>query len=270
MKKNLFRFVAYAAITSSLALASCSKDKSETPEPDKTGKLTFTDGIDLLFVEGGTYTQGSDGLIVKHEAPQHSVTLSDFYLGKYEITQKQFKDITGRFPAIAPSATEGLGDSYPVYYVTYADAQEFISKLNEKSGKNYRLPTEAEWEYAARGGKKSKGFIYSGSNDPYEVTKYYGTAGNSWPVNDPSLKPNELGIYNLSGNAYEWTSDWYGDYSADAQINPTGPASGTERVARGGTFVNRATGLRVSARYHYPPDEQQKFLGFRIAHSEEN
>ncbi|MDR2424223.1 MAG: formylglycine-generating enzyme family protein [Prevotellaceae bacterium] len=272
MKKNYFRFVAYAAIAASLVFAACSKDenKNETPEPDKTGKLTFTDGIDLIFVEGGTYTQGSDGLIVRNEAPQHSVTLSDFYLGKYEITQKQYKDVTGRLPEIEPTATDGLGDKYPVYYVTYADAQEFISKLNEKSGKHYRLPTEAEWEYAARGGKKSKGFIYSGSNDPNDVTKYYGTAGNSWPVDDPALKPNELGIYNLTGNAYEWTSDWYGEYSANAQTNPTGPASGTERVARGGTYINVPTGLRVAARYHYEPDAQEKFIGFRIAHSEEN
>jgi formylglycine-generating enzyme required for sulfatase activity len=256
-----------ASISASL-FTSCGKDSEpENQEQGKTGNLTFSDGIELVFVEGGTYTQGSDGVIKADEKPAHQVTLGDFYIGKYEITQKQYYDITGHFPAIPPAQTEGQGDKFPVYYVTYFDALEFLTKLNEKSGKNYRLPTEAEWEYAARGGKKSKGYIYSGSDDPYKVTKYYGTGGNTWEIG--YSVPNELGLYDLSGNVYEWTSDWYAPYSADAQTNPAGPASGEYRVARGGTFINVPTGLRVSARYRYPENAQEKFLGFRVAHGEE-
>ncbi|GHT55588.1 hypothetical protein AGMMS49982_21660 [Bacteroidia bacterium] len=263
MKKKEILFGLLALGISTTTFVSCDDDET----PDKTGKLTFTDGIELVFVEGGTYKQGSDGLIKSDEAPQHDVTLSDFYIGKYEITQKQYNDIVGHYPALPPAADEGVGNNYPIYYVTYADAQDFLTKLSAKSGKSYRLPTEAEWEYAARGGKKSKGYTYSGSSDPYAVTKYYGSAGNSWEIG--TSVANELGIYDLTGNVYEWTSDWYGAYTAEAQTNPTGATSGTERVARGGTFINVPTGLRVSARYKYPVTAQEKFLGIRVAHSEE-
>jgi formylglycine-generating enzyme required for sulfatase activity len=247
---------------STLICTSCKKDGDDPA----TERLTFDDGIELVFVEGGVFTQGSDGLINADEKPAHEVELSSYYIGKYEITQKQYFDVVGRFPDLPPVASEGLGDNFPIYYVTYADAQEFLTKLNAKSGKRYRLPTEAEWEYAARGGKESKGYIYSGSNDPYAVTKYYGTSGNTWEIGYST--PNELGIYDLSGNAYEWTSDWYAPYPAEKQTNPTGPASGTHKVNRGGTFINVPVGLRVEARYKSLPEAQEKFLGFRIAHSE--
>jgi formylglycine-generating enzyme required for sulfatase activity len=246
-------------------LLSCGTDNEEAT-PEKTGKLTFSDGIEMVFIEGGTYMQGSDGVINGDEAPQHQVTLSNYYISKYEITQKQYFTIVGHYPELPPVSSEGLGDKYPVYYVAYADAQEFIAKLNVLSSKNYRLPTESEWEFAARGGKKSKGYLYSGSNDPYAVTKYYGIAGNSWEIG--FSVPNELGIYDLSGNVYEWTSDWYGSYTSQAQTNPIGPATGQYKVARGGTFINVPVGLRVSARYKYEPTAQEKFLGLRLAHSE--
>jgi formylglycine-generating enzyme required for sulfatase activity len=245
---------------------SCGKDSGDT-EPKEEERLTFDDGFELVFVEGGTFTQGSDGLINADEKPAHEVTLSNYYIGKYEITQKQFFDLLGRFPDLPPVPSEGLGDNFPIYYVTYADAEAFLAKLNAQSGKHYRLPTEAEWEYAARGGKESKGYLYSGSDNPYDVTKYYGTGGNTWEVG--YSVPNELGIHDLTGNAYEWTSDWYGPYSAEKQTNPTGPASGTHKVNRGGTYINVPVGLRVAARYKSLPEAQEKFLGFRIAHSEQ-
>ncbi|MDR1585466.1 MAG: formylglycine-generating enzyme family protein [Prevotellaceae bacterium] len=267
MKTKAILFGTLLAVAAT-AFTACEKGNgNNNPDPEKTGNLTFNDGIELVFVEGGTYTQGSDGIIKSDEKPARQVTLSDFYIGKYEVTQKQYYDVVGHYPAIPPASTEGLGDKFPVYYVTYADAQEFLTKLNAESGNTYRLPTEAEWEYAARGGKKSKGYTYSGSNDPYAVTKYYGTGGNTWEIGYSVA--NELGIYDLSGNVYEWTSDWYGPYSAEAQTNPVGASSGEYRVARGGTFINVPTGLRVSARSKYPEDAQEKALGFRVAHSEE-
>ncbi len=256
----------YVAGFSIFILISCSNDEDYNAS-GKYGNIDFTDGIEMIFVEGGTFIQGSTDIGETHEKPAHEVTLSDFYIGKYEITQKQWYDIMGDWPELAPEEANGKGDNYPIYYVNYEDAQSFINRLNGQTGRNYRLPTEAEWEYASKGGKKSKGYLYSGSNNPDNIAIYYGTVGGA---HETGIKgENELGIHDMSGNVWEWTSDWYGAYSNDAKVNPTGPETGTERVTRGGTWINVPYGIRTTARYKHDPESTFKFLGFRIAHSEE-
>ena len=215
----------------------------------------------MVYVKGGTFTmgataeQGSD--VNDIEKPTHSVTLSDFYIGKYEVTQAQWKAIMGTTPSYFK------GDNLPVEQVSWNDIQEFIQKLNAQTGKKFRLPTEAEWEYAARGGNKSKGYKYSGSNNIDEVAWYYDNSSNTThPVGQKT--PNELGIYDMSGNVWEWCQDWYGDYSSEAQTNPTGPSSGSNRVLRGGSWFNGARSCRVSYRYGGTPDRRSYDLGFRL------
>ena len=220
------------------------------------------DGFDMVFVKGGTFTmgatseQGSDAYDT--EKPTHSVTLSDFYIGKYEVTQAQWKAVMGSNPSYFK------GDNLPVETVSWNDIQTFIQKLNAKSGKKYRLPTEAEWEYAARGGNQSRGYKYSGSNDIGSVAWYKDNSNRTThPVGQK--QPNELGIYDMSGNVYEWCSDWYGSYSSSSQTNPTGPSSGSRRVPRGGSWTDIAWPCRVSFRYGYDVLSGLNFNGFRLA-----
>jgi formylglycine-generating enzyme required for sulfatase activity len=247
---------------------SCDKDDDNGSAGNETENIVVTEnGIDLVFVPGGTCTQGTTGIGEAHEKPAHQVTLSDFYIGKYEVTQKQWYDALGHWPSLEPETANGKGDNYPVYYVSWEDVQTFLTRLNETSGKKYRLPTEAEWEYASRGGQKSKGYLYSGSNTPDDIAIYYGTTGGSYAVGIKGA--NELGIHDMSGNVWEWTSDWYGPYSTEPQTNPTGPETGSERVTRGGTWINVPYGIRITARYRHTPESTLKFLGFRIARSVE-
>ena len=221
-------------------------------------------GFEMVYVKGGTFTmgataeQGSDAY--DDEKPTHSVTLSDFYIGKYEVTQAQWKAIMGSNPS------RWKGDNLPVENVSWNDIQEFITKLNAQTGKKFRLPTEAEWEYAARGGNKSKGYKYSGSNSISDVA-WYGDNSSSkiHPVGQKS--PNELGIYDMSGNVWEWCQDWYSSsaYSSSSQTNPTGPSSGSSRVLRGGSWNYSAGSCRVSLRYYNTPDYRDFNRGFRLA-----
>jgi formylglycine-generating enzyme required for sulfatase activity len=191
------------------------------------------------------------------EKPAHSVTVSDFYIGKYEVTQKQWVQVMGSNPS------KFRGDDLPVEMVSWDDVQKFIRKLNQQTGKKYRLPTEAEWEYAARGGNKSRGYKYSGSNNIGDVAWYEGNSGDK--TNDVGTKsPNELGIYDMSGNVWEWVSDWYGKYSEGAQTNPAGPSSGSDRVFRGGGWYYDAESCRVSIRGNDYPDYRSYNIGFRL------
>jgi formylglycine-generating enzyme required for sulfatase activity len=224
--------------------------------------------VEMVFVEGGTFTMGCTSEqkddCYDWEKPAHRVTLNSYYMGKYEVTQAQWKAVMGENNN--PSFLKR--DDLPVTNITWEEAQVFIRKLNEKMGKNYRLPTEAEWEYAARGGTQSQNYKYSGSNNVDLVAWYEENSGDKpHPVGTKS--PNELDIYDMSGNVWEWCSDWYDDYRGTSQTNPQGPSSGSYRVARGGGWYYDAKGVRVSIRSDNTPDDRYDHLGFRLARSSE-
>ena len=209
---------------------------------------------EMVWVEGGTFTmgctdeQGED--CTDREFPAHQVTVSGFYIGKYEITQKEWVATMGT----NPSFPEVVGENNPVNAIKWGDAQEYVAKLNAASGKNYRLPTEAEWEFAARGGTQSQGYKYCGSNNIDEVAWYKENSLNMLhPVGQK--KPNELGIYDMSGNLWEYCSDWCGNYTNVPQMNPIGQPTGTTRVVRGGSCYNDSVILRVSSRHCSAPSE---------------
>ena len=227
---------------------------------------TFTvNGVtfEMIAVKGGTFKmgrtseQGSEA--ENDEKPTHSVTLSDYYIGKYEVTQELWQAVMGSNPS------NFKGTNLPVESVSWNDVQEFIRKLNQQTGANFRLPTEAEWEYAARGGNKSKGYKYSGSNNINDVAWYTSTTNDSGTKPVGTKSPNELGIYDMSGNVYEWCQDWYGNYSRGSQTNPTGSSSGSYRVLRGGSWYGSARNCRVSNRNFSNPDNRRDYFGFRLA-----
>ena len=219
----------------------------------------------MVKVEGGTFTMGATSeqgsSAWDDEKPTHSVTLSSFYLCKYEVTQALWRAVMGG------SLFNLKGDNLPVEQVSWDECQTFISRLNNLTGRNFRLPTEAEWEYAARGGKRSRGYKYSGSNVLSDVAWYDGNSSDkTHPVGTKS--PNELGLYDMSGNVWEWCSDWYGTYSSSAQTNPTGPSSGSSRVNRGGGWFNVNRNCRSSNRSYDAPDFRDNYLGLRLTLSQ--
>ncbi len=220
--------------------------------------------LEMVFVEGGTFQMGmNDG--ESDEKPVHPVTLSDFFIGKTEVTQKLWREIMGSDPALL--YFKGC-DQCPVERVSWNDVQDFITKLNKKTGKNYRLPTEAEWEYAAKGGNKSKGYTYSGSNSLGDVAWYSDNSGSkTHPAGQK--QPNELGLYDMSGNVWEWCSDWYGSdyYQSSPSSNPKGASSGFLRVYRGGSLTDVARASRTAYRIKYYPDYRYNVLGFRLVSS---
>lgn len=225
---------------------------------------TFTvNGVsfEMVAVKGGTFTMGctseQGGDCDNDEKPTHNVTLNDYYIGKFEVTQELWKAVMGKNPS------NWKGDKLPVENVSWNAVQEFITKLNQKTGANFRLPTEAEWEYAARGGNKSNGYKYSGSNAIGNVAWYWDNADKkTHQVGTKS--PNELGIYDMSGNVLEWCQDWYGNYSSGNQTNPTGPSAGFYRVLRGGSWYYIARNCCVSYRYRSNPDGRGNDFGFRL------
>ena len=216
----------------------------------------------MVYVEGGTFDMGATSEQASHaysdESPVHSVTLSGFYMGATEVTQRQWKAIMGSNPSYF------VGDNRPVERVSWNDCQEFIRKLNQLTGMTFRLPTEAEWEYAARGGNKSQHYIYAGSNSIDNVAWYTDNSGSSThPVK--GKQANELGLYDMSGNVWEWCSDWYGSYGSSSQTNPTGPSTGSYRVLRGGSWYHGAGYCRVSYRRSNRPDTRTYSFGFRLS-----
>jgi len=221
---------------------------------------------EMVWVEGGTFTmgcteeQGDD--CFDDENPSHQVTLSGFYIGKYQITQKEW------IAAMVTNPSLKIGENLPVHEISWHNTQEYISILNAYTGKNYRLPTEAEWEYAARGGQKSEGYKYSGSNNFQEVAWCDYLSGGPFDVG--TKKPNELGIYDMSGNVAEWCNDWYSKYVDIIQTNPTGPETGTLRVIRGSTWCSSSSirFLRVSARHKKGYNLAIQDGGFRLVLSE--
>jgi len=212
---------------------------------------------EMITVLGGTFLMGSNDW--SWTQPVHSVTLSTFKVAKFEITQKLWKAIMGSNPSYF------IGDeNKPVEKVTWNDIQQFITKLNQLTGKNYRLPTEAEWEYAARGGNQSQGYIYAGSNDINIVAWIWNNSGEK--TNPVGAKfPNELGIYDMSGNVWELCNDWYGSYSADPITNPQGPNTGTKRVMRGGSWFDDSNYCRPVLRLSYLPISYENHIGARLA-----
>ena len=235
-----------------------------TPQTAARGKETFTvKGVSftMVGVKGGTFTmgatseQGSDAY--DREKPTHQVTLSDYMIGETEVTQELWKAVMGSNPSYFS------GMNLPVEGVSWNDCQTFITKLNQLTGKNFRLPTEAEWEYAARGGQKSRGYKYAGSNTLSDVAWYTDNSGSkTHPVKQKQA--NELGLYDMTGNVWEWCQDWYGSYSSNAQTNPTGPSSGSDRVFRGGSWYYSASYCRVAYRDYDSPGYRDYNLGFRV------
>ncbi len=231
--------------------------------------------IPMVYVEGGEFMMGGtseQGKEADKDEVLHRVTVKDFYIGQFEITQAQWEAVMETSVVqqskkadakLTLDKLNGVGPDYPMYYITWEEAMEFCKILSKKTGKKYTLPTEAEWEFAARGGVKS---------DPRSRTKYAGSnlidrvawydRGSAHPVGQ--LEPNELDLYDMSGNVWEWCYDWYGAYSKIETFNPEGPAMGEERVLRGGSFHNPASRCRVSYRGHNSPERRAGYRGFRI------
>ena len=245
-----------------------SNQTTSQPLTANTISIPVKDGIsiDMVRVEAGTFTMGATREMKKprkDEKPVHQVTLTnDYYIGKYEVTQALWQAVMGYNPS------NFKGDDLPVEKVNWNDCQEFISKLNNITGKKFRLPTEAEWEYAARGGNKCRGYQYSGSNNISDVAWYTDNSENkTHPV---GLKhPNELGIYDMSGNVWEWCQDWRDKYNKFSQTNPLG-AIGGARVSRGGCWFFSADYCRSSFRGGDNPNNRLMDLGFRLALSSNN
>ncbi len=232
--------------------------------------MAQNEAIQMVFVKGGSFQMGGNYELNmvpgahNFVKPIHTVTVGSFSIGKYELTQKQWVSVMNSNPSKHKNC-----DDCPVDNVSWDDVQQFLSKLNSKTGKHYRLPTEAEWEYAARGGNKSKGFTYSGSNNVKEVA-WFDHASGFVSHKCGQKKPNELGIYDMSGNIYEWCSDWYdGSYYLNSpKQSPKGPSTGEFRVQRGGCFDRGILSCRVSYRYEGEPNRPWPTDGFRVVLSE--
>ena len=225
----------------------------------KVGNSEFT----VSRVDPGTFTIGpvaGDPEVTEDEKPAHKVDLTEtYYIGRTEVTQELYAAVMGKNPS------NFKGSNLPVEQVSYNDALEFCKRLSEKTGKNFTLPTEAQWEYAARGGQKSpeQPELYSGSNNINEVSWFGDNSGEkTHPV--ATKAPNALGIYDMTGNVFEWCLDWYGSYKGAGTTDPNGPAKGVDRVLRGGSWRGEAKNCRVSYRFNYGPDHNRFNLGFRV------
>lgn len=272
--KKIFKILTFILVMGSVT--ACIQDKSDR-EPIPS--LTFTvngENFEMIMVKGGTFTMGctdEQGCDCEdNERPAHKETVPTFYIGKYEVTQKLWKAVMGS----SPSFNSGCDDC-PVEHVSWKEAQKFVSKLSALTDSTFRLPTETEWEYAARGGRRSKGYKYSGSNNIDEVAWYienyresnYGEKGTTHPVG--LKKPNELGIYDMSGNVWEWSNDWYTKeyYHNGKAVHPEWPFKGLPRffrcILRGGSWGGSAKGCRVSYIDYDIPNYKDEYGGFRLA-----
>ena len=257
------------SLTSSTSSSSTNALSSNSSSPSgNTITIPVKNGIniEMVKVEAGSFKMGATPEMEhpygNYEKPVHRVTLTNnYYIGKYEVTQALWKTVMGN------KSSRFKGDNLPVEKVSWNDCQKFISKLNKLTGKSFRLPSEAEWEYAARGGNKSRGYQYSGSNTIGDVAWYYGNS-SSMTHAVGTKQPNELGIYDMTGNVWEWCQDWYDIYSSSPQTNPTGAVSGSCRVNRGGSWNCLARSCRASCRYRCTPDFRNGDLGLRLVLSE--
>jgi formylglycine-generating enzyme required for sulfatase activity len=218
----------------------------------------------MVRVDGGTFTMGAAPNQLKDaesdEKATHKVTLDTYYICKYEVTQDLWTFVMGDNPS------NFKGGRLPVESVTWTVCQKFIEKLNTLTGEHYRLPTEAEWEFAARGGNKSKGYKYAGSDKVDEVAWHSANSGNMTHIVGQK-KPNELGLYDMSGNVYEWCQDWKAPYSRSDAVNPQVAEEGTARVNRGGRWCGSANACRTSDRSMSNPEYSFYHLGLRLAKS---
>ena len=277
-KFNILRMVVLIAFAMSIVLvgdAVISGAEKNAPEKETTTTAalpelgrTFKDpytGMEFVFIKGGCYEMGDnfeDG--DKDEKPSHNVCVDDFYLGIYEVAQGQWEKVMGNNPSFFKK-----GINYPVERVSWEDVQQFINRLNNQTGRNYRLPTEAEWEYAARsGGKKEK---YAGMSEEDELKEYVWYAPNSDLQTHPvgQKRPNGLGLYDMIGNVGEWCTDWYDEdyYKNSPSNNPKGPDSGTYRVLRGKSYLDYWYEVRASTRSRATPSIRINFNGFRLGFS---
>ena len=241
------------------------EERKRRKEEEQAKERAFTIGsvsFKMIRVEGGRFQMGSpinDHNAYVNEKPQHWVTLNDFYIGEVVVTQALWKAVMGNNPSTF------FGENNPVENVSWDDCQEFIKTLNSKTGQQFRLPTEAEWEYAARGGNKSKGYKYAGGNTIDDVAWFNGNSDfRTHQVKNK--QPNELGLYDMSGNVYEWCLDWYSDtyYEESPSSNPQNITSGLDRILRGSSWINRAKHCRVANRYKYNPLAHDSSIGFRL------
>lgn len=255
----------------------------ETVVVDSILELFIVDSVKfkMIKVEGGTFLMGAqktdpngpnyDKEASNNESPVHEVMVNSFYIGETEVTQALWKAVMGttvrqqRDKWDPEESMLGEGDDYPMYYIYRDECQEFIKKLNSMTGKNFRLPTEAEWEYAARGGEKSLGYNYSGSNAVGAVA-WYDKNGGSGTHTVKGKKPNELGLYDMSGNVWEMCQDWYDTYANSERTNLNAPSRRSGRLLRGGAWYTGAGSCRVSSRSTVSPGSG---LGFRLVLPEE-
>ena len=256
------------SLTSSTSSSSANTLSSSSSSPSgNTITIPVKNGIsiEMVKVEAGSFNMGATPEMENpydSEKPVHRVTLTNnYYIGKYEVTQALWQAVMGSNPS-------GFkGDNLPVEEVSWNECQDFISKLNAMTGKRFRLPTEAEWEYAARDGNKSRGYQYSGSNTLGDVAWYSGNSSSRTHAVG-TKQPNELGIYDMAGNVWEWCQDWYGSYSSSPQTNPTGAVYELYPVYRGGSWNSSARDCRTSYREYFTPVFRNIDLGLRLVLSE--
>lgn len=236
-----------------------------TPPPSPSGNVDSitVNGVTfkMVKIEGGTFMMGapsSDAEAYSNEMPQHCVTLSEYYIAETEVTQALWQAVMGSNPSHFKFPDR------PVEEISWNDCKTFIEKLNQLTDKQFRLPTEAEWEYAARGGGNSHGYKFSGSDNVDDVAWYTDNCGGETHA-VKTKAANELGLYDMTGNVLEWCSDWMAAYTADTVTNPQGPAAGFKRVLRGGSLYNDARRLRVTRRSEYNPTFTDYSVGFRLA-----
>ncbi|MCW5203670.1 formylglycine-generating enzyme family protein [Desulfobulbus sp. US4] len=234
--------------------------------PKETLIIQIPDGstIELIYVQGGTFTMGSDDSeALDREKPAHQVKLSDFYIGKYPVTQEQWQAVTKENPS------RFQDEQRPVEQISWNDTQKFLEKLNQLTGKKFRLPTEAEWEFAARGGIYSQGYKYAGS-DRLKQVGWYRENSDDQTHEVGLLLANELGLHDMSGNVWEWCQDWFSDkyyaecHKHDTVENPQGPEKGTYRVLRGGGYFYSPVYCRSVYRDGNEPGNRRRYIGFRL------
>jgi formylglycine-generating enzyme required for sulfatase activity len=260
MRKTLLVIVVFL-----LALPTGNVSNAQSDGYSQRSEIFSIKGVlfEMVFVEGGVFMMGCDTIsdnCPEDELPHHAVTLPDFYIGKTEVTQLLWRTVMGTNPSSL------VGDHLPVESVNWNDCQAFIKALNRLTGRKFSLPTEAQWEYASRGGNKSRGYRYSGSDNLDDVAWYKGNSGmRARKVADKA--PNELGIHDMTGNVFEWCNDWYNSdyYSLSPEESPRGFARGTYRVFRGGSFRNDPQFLRVTHRNYNDPNRRWADLGLRLA-----